>query len=356
MHLENLTIHSRLHDYDVLFNHDASFIDALVNIENAVFVVDKNVWNHYSYTLFSSVPSDRLIIQEAKEDLKNINSVCTLYKKIMEFAPRKNMVLVSIGGGIVQDITGFVASTLYRGITWIFIPTTLLAQVDSCIGAKTSLNFCQFKNLVGSFYPPSKIHLFPSFLNTLTEEDYFSGLGEMVKLQLMSGEENARAFIHKLPAVEERDEHILLECICSCLRIKQSFIEEDEFDTGRRNLLNYGHCFGHAIESATSFTIPHGQAVVMGMILANKVSVNKGMLSRDKEQFIYKNMLNPVLKSKISYISIDDVINAMHQDKKNIGNGLSLIMLIDNFNLIKIVDMKEEEAKSALYEFFENNI
>ena len=352
MYLEDLTIHSRLHDYKVRFQNNKNFIEDLSKIENGVFVVDKNVWDNYGKSALSSIPESRLIVQESKESIKNMDTVCALYKKIMEFAPRKNMVLISMGGGIIQDITGFVASTLYRGITWIFVPTTLLAQVDSCIGAKTSLNFCQFKNLVGSFFPPNEIYLFPALLNTLTEEDYYSGVGELVKLQLMAGEEQAKSFIHKLPAIERREEGVLLDCIGSCLRIKQSFIEEDEFDTGRRNLLNYGHCFGHAIESSTNFAVPHGQAVVLGMMLANRVSVHKGLLSSEKEQFILNNMLKPVLKTKVSHISVENTLKAMHQDKKNIGKKLSLIMLCDDFSLVKIVDMNDEDAVCVLNEFF----
>ena len=352
MHLEKLTIHSRLHNYNVLFQDNKKFIDDLSKIENSVFVIDKKVWDNYGRNILAPIPKDRLIVQEYQESIKNMDTVCALYKKIMEFAPRKNMVLISMGGGIIQDVTGFVASTLYRGITWIFVPTTLLAQVDSCIGAKTSLNFCQFKNLVGSFFPPNEIYLFPAFLNTLAEEDYYSGVGELVKLQLMAGEENVKNCIHNLPAIEQRNESVLLDSIASCLRIKQSFIEEDEFDTGRRNLLNYGHCFGHAIESSTNFAVPHGQAVVLGMMLANRVSVRRGLLSSEKEQFIFNNILKPVLKTKISSVSVENTLKAMHQDKKNVGKKLSLILLCDDFSLIKIVDMNDEDAIYVLNEFF----
>ena len=129
---------------------------------------------------------------------------------------RKNMNLISIGGGITQDITGFVASSLYRGINWIFVPTTLLAQVDSCIGAKTSLNFNHYKNLVGTFYPPSEIHIYPEFLKTLTKEDFYSGVGEMAKLHLMNGEEDTKIFVNSLDKIDKLDNQTLLERTQNC--------------------------------------------------------------------------------------------------------------------------------------------
>lgn len=350
MYIENMSIKSSLHDYTVLFQSESSFINKISNLEHAVFIVDKNVWHHYGKNLLSPLPEDRVIIQEAREELKTIDSVCELYSQIMQFAPRKNMVLISIGGGIIQDITGFVASTLYRGIKWIFVPTTLLAQVDSCIGAKTSLNFSQYKNLVGSFYPPHEIYLYPGFLNTLTREDFYSGVGEMTKLHLMAGKETIHRFIEQLHFIDKHDEAVLLECIHRCLCIKKDYIEDDEFDTGKRNLLNYGHCFGHAIESSTHFEVPHGQAVVLGMILANRIATQKQLLSPEKERFIYENLLKPSLQIKVPHIDALETVKAMRQDKKNTGKGLALILLQENDELRKIVDLTEDEASSALSE------
>ncbi len=352
MRVTDLNVHSLFHDYKVFFQSNGAFVQHLTALENAVFVVDQTVWEHYGNTLFAEIPRDRLILQEAKEEFKNLESVCELYRRIMAFAPRKNMTLVSIGGGIIQDITGFVASTLYRGIKWIFVPTTLLAQVDSCIGAKTSLNFSQYKNLIGSFYPPNEIYSYPGFLKTLKREDYFSGLGEMVKLHLMAGEATALKFLESLEKLKDRDEDALLKWIYSSLSIKKSFIEEDEFDTGRRNLLNYGHCFGRALESATNFAIPHGQAVVLGMIIANKVAVKKGVLTDDQERFIREKFLLPACVVELQNVSCEETVAAMQQDKKNVGKGLSLIMMQDHFGLAKIVNLQEDEALGILQEYF----
>lgn len=341
---ESLEITSNIKNYTVNFEKDELFIKKLCELENSVFVVDENVYNAHKNGCLKYLPKNKIIILPIAEETKNLDTVCFLYREIMKFAPRKNLNLISIGGGITQDITGFAASTLYRGINWIFIPTTLLAQVDSCIGAKTSLNFEHYKNLVGTFYPPSKIYIYPEFLKTLTKEDYYSGVGEMAKLHLMNGEDDTRTFIKALKDIDEIEHLTVLERTQNCLKIKKSYIENDEFDTGRRNMLNYGHCFGHAIESSTNFGISHGQAVVVGMLLANKEALRRGILSEQKEKFIRENVLLPVLKVKVPEIDIEKTIHAMKQDKKNLGNGLALVMINDDYEMVKITDLKNEEA------------
>jgi 3-dehydroquinate synthase len=348
MCLEELTIKSNIKNYKVFFEKDDNFLKDLSKLQNIVFVVDKNVWELHKNGVLKCLPFDKIIIQSVCEDIKNIDTVCNLYEKIMTFTPRKNMNLVSIGGGIIQDITGFVASSLYRGINWIFIPTTLLAQDDSCIGAKTSLNFKHFKNLIGTFYPPSKIHIYTDFLKTLTKQDYYSGVGEMAKLHLMNGKNDTNDFINSLGLIDKLDATTLLERTQNCLKIKKSYIEDDEFDTGKRNMLNYGHCFGHAIESSTNFAISHGQAVVVGMLLANKMAVKKDFLSEHQEKFIREKVLLPILKVNIPKIDIEKTIKAMRQDKKNTGEGLALVMMNNDYQMIKITDLKENDAKDLL--------
>lgn len=353
MHLNQLEIKSNLRNYHVFFEDRSSFFKQLSSLEPAVFVIDENVWNLYKDGPLSVLPADRVLPFCAKEEFKNLESCCRLYEQIMQFKPRKNLNLVSVGGGIVQDVTGFVCSTLYRGIKWTFVPTTLLAQVDSCIGAKTSLNFKHYKNLIGSFYPPQSVFIWSGFLKTLREVDYYSGVGEMAKLHLMNGEASTRDFLSALQAVSAREEDTVLSFIRRCLEIKKSYIENDEFDTGLRNMLNYGHCFGHALESATNFAIPHGQAVVLGMLLANCYAAQEGVLSRDCEAFLRHEILLPILKVPHENMTfrVADVISSMGQDKKNTGHGLALVMLQDGYKTVKITDLSPARAEALLEDF-----
>ena len=339
----HLSIKSNMRDYNVYFYNDSSFIDELAKNVNTVFVIDSNVWRLHAKTVLQKIDRSKIIIQEVHENLKNLDSVQKLYDNIMHYSPKKNLTIVSIGGGIIQDITGFVASTLYRGINWIFVPTTLLAQTDSCIGAKTSLNYNKYKNLIGTFYPPMAVHIYAGFLKTQEVGDFYSGVGEMAKLNLMGSKDHTDKFISSM---NQLDDDILLELVKNSLLIKKGYIEEDEFDMGRRNMLNYGHCFGHAIETATDYQIPHGQAVVLGMIIANVAARERGILSAEYEEFIRNKLLKPIFKVNLEGVKFDSkqIVAAMAHDKKNTGNGLSLIMFKTNHEMTKITDMSALEA------------
>lgn len=352
MHLDQILVKSKIRDYKVNFVENADFIYKLKEIPNSVFIIDDEVWNHHKDSCLSSLKNTDNIVIPISENRKNLETVQELYAQIMEKAPKKNMNIISIGGGILQDISGFLASTLYRGINWIFIPTTSLAQVDSCIGAKTSLNFNSYKNLIGTFYPPSEVYIYPGFLLTQKPVDYYSGIGEMAKLHIMSGKDNTGLFVSALSEIKAIDVNKLVEMVKRSLLIKKSYIEEDEFDTGIRNLLNYGHCFGHAIESVTDFCIPHGQAVVIGILLANLVSRMRGVLSVDREEFFARNILLPIIKVNRENISFDPdlMVKAMKKDKKNTGSKLAIVIINDNYDLTRLNDLTEEEVNNALSE------
>ncbi|MBN1532967.1 MAG: 3-dehydroquinate synthase [Spirochaetes bacterium] len=350
MPVDTLRIRSRIRDYTVYFYETTGFLSGLASMPNTVFVVDENVWKlHGSECLARLTDRERLILPIA-EERKSLVSVEELYDRIMVKSPKKNLILVSIGGGITQDITGYVASTLYRGIKWIYIPTTLLAQADSCIGAKTSLNYKNYKNLIGTFYPPHEVYIVPHFLDSLGDLDYFSGIGEIAKLHIIGGEGRVKSFIEDLKGLRDRDALALNRAIHAALSIKEGYIEDDEFDSGRRNILNYGHCFGHAIESSTDFAVPHGQAVVLGMILANYVARNRGVLAAETENRILHEVLLPVLYVDPNRVSIDEdrIVESMKKDKKRIGEGLPLVMPESINSMIKVNDLAESEAREAL--------
>lgn len=352
MPLDSFRVKSRLGDYGVVFAEPADYIQRLAAEPNSVFVVDENVWALHKDAALKPLEACRLIVLPISEEGKSLVSVQMLYDRIVEFAPKKNMRLVSIGGGITQDITGFVASTLYRGIKWTFIPTTLLAQADSCIGGKTSLNYKAFKNLVGTFYPPSEIYISAGYLSTLKETDYLSGLGEIAKLCIIGGETDARNFAAAADRLLQLDFGALLPLLRRSLEIKKGYIEEDEFDSGRRNILNFGHCFGHAIESATDFAVPHGTAVVYGMLLANIVSRKRGILSADLETYLRDQLLSPLLPQgkPLAGLAPAGVVEAMKKDKKRTGTDLALVMAADGCKMSRVNDLTEAEALAALSE------
>lgn len=344
-----ISIHSQVRDYTVHFQNSAAFLQAFDRFPQRLFVIDANVWRCFGEGILSGIPEAERLLFTASEERKGLASVMEIYDRLMERAAKKNMTLISLGGGIVQDVTGFVASTLYRGLNWVFVPTTLLAQSDSCIGSKTSLNYQRYKNLIGTFYPPTEVHIFPDFLTTLEDADFLSGLGEVVKLHLMGGAQSTAELTAALPALMAREPGALLAAIKRSLSVKLSYMEGDEFDTGRRNLLNFGHCFGHALETVSDYAIPHGQAVVIGMLLANIASVQSGRLAASLGDLLAETLLFPSLSVPLArrYFELEPILAAMKQDKKRVGDGLVLVMMADGYSFEKNAEFSCDALSAA---------
>jgi 3-dehydroquinate synthase len=347
--LKELILKSNIHDYKVSFKNDFSFLKELIEIKQKAFIIDKNVYKLYKH-LFQDIKENELYIFNALENKKTLKSVEKIYKFLAKKEAKRNITLISIGGGITQDVTGFVASTLYRGIKWIFIPTTFLAQTDSCIGSKTSLNFKSYKNILGGFYPPNQIYIQSDFLNTLSRKDYFSGIGEIIKFALLK-EEKIKDFNSISKMIDElKKDNFRLEAIEKTMQVKKKYIDEDEFDTGKRNLFNYGHCFGHALENSSKYKVPHGIAVTIGMVFANIVAYHRKLIS--KKIFKYMNnelfLPNIYMKLQSKYFNQKTLLNSMKNDKKRIGKDLTIVIpSSDNIEAIKVHDLTFDEfAKS----------
>jgi 3-dehydroquinate synthase len=350
MPVSQFTIHSRIRDYDVLVEDSADFIDALIHGPRSCLIVDENVWRIYAESIFRDLRVEDVMVLPISEDLKRLESVQKIYDRLVTYSAKRNLTMISIGGGILQDISGFAASTVYRGINWIFVPTTLLAQADSCIGGKTSLNYQSYKNLIGTFFPPFRIHIYPKFLQTQLEADFLSGYGEVLKLHIMGGEESYEGLVRLSPLVLRRDPGALLQVISNSLQVKMAYMADDEFDRGRRNLLNFGHDFGHALESTSHFEIPHGQAVILGMLAANLISRRRGLLEPKMEQHLAESLLLPGLVAKPSIDALDAqaMIDAMKKDKKRTSADLALIMMDNRFEFHRVDDLTAEEVVAAL--------
>ena len=350
--MDQLTIRSRMGDYTVDFRDDAGWVADLADIDNASFIVDERVWQAHGGGSLAPLASRSPYLMDATEDAKTLDGVAALCEWMIGTGAKRDSVVVSIGGGVVQDATGFLASVLYRGISWTYVPSTLLGQGDSCIGAKTSINFRTYKNLLGTMYPPQRVIVHPPLAASLDDHQFFSGLGEIVKMHIVAGGDDLARLDGQMRALCRRDPEALSEAVRASLRIKQGFIEEDEFDRGPRRLLNFGHCFGHAIESATDFSVPHGQAVVLGMFLAGIVSSSRGELSRSGLADRGARLFIPVLTSAADTNGMvhDQVIAAMRRDKKRTGPDLAVVLPADDWSLRLVQDVTETEALSALRE------
>ena len=321
-----MEITSRSGPYKVFFNDvKINQIENLINDDDFIFL-DRVVANIYKDDLEGLLNHKNLYLIDALESSKSINDFGVIYEFLLANNIRKKSRIFALGGGITQDIACFISSTIYRGVEWIFIPTTLLSQCDSCIGSKSSININQHKNVIGNFYPPKEIHIISKFLSTLSGVEIKSGIGEIYKVAMIDGIDS---FIEISKSYDEKFEtkESLVKSIEYALKIKKEYIQVDEFDRGVRNIFNYGHSFGHAIESSTSFSVPHGIAVTMGMDIANFISYCYGYI--DKELLmklhisLHKNYIEYICKVPREI----EMINALKSDKKNTFENFIFILL-----------------------------
>ena len=322
--LENLEIQSHAGPYSVTYVSSPGEAIAAALQPGCVVLADARVAELYAAD-FAALGDTPCIFIEANEDAKSIAQIVPVMEQLAELGLKRNQTLVAIGGGVVQDIACFIASIFMRGIAWNFVPTTLLAQADSAIGSKSSVNMKAGKNILGTFYPPRQIYVSVSFLRTLPDEEVRSGIGEIIKVHAIDGPESFDYLAQRFDRLGS-DDAILAEFISRALRIKKRYIEIDEFDRGPRNIFNYGHSFGHAIETATHYGIPHGIAVTMGMKIANDFAVALG-----KTDAAHRDRMLPVLQQNYASfvdhpIDAEAVFHAMAKDKKNSEAGYRIIV------------------------------
>jgi 3-dehydroquinate synthase len=353
--LYNFIVKSSVHDYEVNFIDNLKVALENTLIEGDYIIIDKKIEILYASELKDVLNKYRFISIEANEYQKSYEGITSVIQLLIDGGFRKNNRLVAIGGGITQDITAFISSIMYRGVDWIFFPTTLLAQCDSCIGSKTSINFGKYKNQLGGFYPPNKIFISSSFIDTLSEKEIKSGMGEMLHYFIVSGKDEFKLFQNLYIDAFAKKE-VLAILISRSLEIKKGYIEVDEFDKNIRQVFNYGHSFGHAIESLTQYKVPHGIAVCFGMDIANYVSVKMGLIPEEIRLDINSVIQNIIKGYSIKNIDLQEFLNALRKDKKNEGNKLGLILNKGYGKIFKNITTVDDDFVCWLKEYFGSEI
>lgn len=353
-----MIIESKTRNYELVFTksilHNRNLFEEKIKgtYDNLYFFIDKQVYELYKTEIDEFTNGSKMLLIEAKEDNKDYINLSKYYQWLIENHFTRKDYLVTIGGGILQDISGFIASTMYRGLKWVLIPTTLLAQADSCIGSKTSINFGSAKNLIGTYYPPDYIFNDNSFCDTLTDSFFNSGVGEIIKFHLLSDNNGYAKLLNYLNSENLRTSGEFESIIRSTLEIKYSYFSSDEYDTGRRNLLNYGHCFGHALESATMFEVSHGEAVIVGMGFANTLSLQRGILDKKLYEELERIFCRFYPDFDLSAINAQTIIKYLKKDKKRVGNNLTMILLTNIGESFKSDDVTVEEIEKTFEVFF----
>lgn len=351
---KNVMIKSRLHDYSLEFVNEIQPVIENLSGKGAFFIIDKTVHRLYPQEM-NAIPENRIFVIEATEQNKTLDGCERLIKELIDQGIRRNDTVVAIGGGIIQDITAFVSSILFRGVEWLFIPTTLLAQADSCIGGKTSINFQKYKNLLGNFYPPTRVFIESGFLKTLSAEDMKSGIGEMLHFYLIEGSLYARQIAQDYERLF-KERFRLREYIIASLDIKRKVIERDEFDKGERNLFNYGHTFGHAIETVSDYAVAHGQAVTLGMDIANYLSLQRGLLSETLFQEMHTILIKNMPAFEITESNLDRYMRALKKDKKNSNEELTCILTQGPGRMRKVCIPLNEQLGDSILSYFNHRL
>ncbi len=258
---------------------------------------------------------------------------------------RRNDLIIALGGGVIGDLTGFVAASFQRGMNLIQIPTTLLSQVDSSVGGKTAINHSQGKNLIGAFYQPIQVVIDTDTLSSLPDREYISGLGEVAKYAFL-GERTIRDLLeNQSSAILSRKPEILSEIIYLSCQMKANIVAEDEKELGRRAILNLGHSFAHALETLTGYThYLHGEAVSIGMVMALALSVKKGLLEDHALASSIQLLKGLKLPTQCDLpLKSSDFLRVMAKDKKNRTDSLRLVLIDRNGPIIV-----EENDKSLI--------
>jgi 3-dehydroquinate synthase len=348
---DGMTIQTYVEPYEVHFDDDVfTTLDQMAD-GSAHFIVDEKVADLYREKLAKVLSSSSVLTIQALESNKSLEALPAYVNHLTENGIRRDQKLVAIGGGIIQDITCFLAATVLRGVDWHFYPTTLLAQADSCIGSKSSINCGSDKNILGTFTPPKRVNIYTGFLSTLDGKDVKSGVGEMIKVHIIDGDAAAAAIAADYDQLFT-DSNVMKHYIRRSLEIKKSYIEADEFDRGLRNIFNYGHSFGHAIETATQFGVPHGIAVTIGMDMANYVAWRMGVGSEEN----YRQHNSLLRRNYGDYASqnipLESVLSAISKDKKNTGTGSVTLILPDtDGKVFKETYANDEKFKRICGEF-----
>jgi 3-dehydroquinate synthase len=348
---EPIRVQSHAGPYEVRFEHGEP-AGSWSGPASVHLLVDARVAELYPGAIARFADRPRVTI-EASEPAKALERCPAYVEQLVAGGIRRGHLLLAIGGGVIQDITCFLAAVLLRGIDWSFYPTTLLAQADSCIGSKSSINVGSLKNIVGTFTPPKQIVANTRFLRTLAEPEIRSGIGEMLKVHAIDSPE---AF-DRIAADYGRlstDHAVLEHYIRDSLLMKRRLIEADEFDEGVRRVMNYGHTFGHAIESATDFAIPHGIAVSMGMDMANWIAGGVGIAP-----IAHFTRMHPVLATNYRgferlAVPADRLAHAIAKDKKNTDAGLTLVLTDANGTIGLHTCRNDGRFRDLCADFLEN--
>lgn len=319
---------------------------------SVVIVTNPTVAGYHLDTLLEKITANSLHVVTIPdgEEYKTLETVETILNECFEQKLDRKSLLIAFGGGVIGDMTGFTASLYQRGIDFIQIPTTLLSQVDASVGGKTGVNNSYGKNLIGAFYQPKAVYIDPAFLKTLPPREFAAGVAEVVKMAVMFDKD----FFNYLQEVDLNNTDTIKEMIRRSVELKAWVVNQDEKEAGIRAVLNYGHTFGHVVENETNYKMYlHGEAVAIGMVMANALAVELGLLGQEEANSIKALLESADLPTRYVIKDVDDFYEHFFLDKKSAKGSIKFI-LPDGMGNHKIIsDVDENIVKKVLSMFGE---
>lgn len=297
-----------------------------------VIITDSNVnplYGEKARSFFHDAGLTASLIEiPAGEAYKNMSTLVDVAGRLLDLGADRETVLIALGGGVVGDLTGFIASVYMRSVPYIQIPTTLVGQVDSSIGGKTAVDLPQGKNLLGTFYQPGAVFADLDFLETLPEKEFENGLAEIIKYGVIEDEKMFRRLEEDMEAVRSRDSAELIKIIETCCRIKKSIVEIDEKEQGLRKILNFGHTLGHALEAVSDYSLAHGEGVALGMVAAAKLSAKLQHLPEWEAERLQHVIARAGLPVNIpDPLDLETVVGRLKMDKKKKDNKIHFVLI-----------------------------
>ncbi|MDE6414621.1 MAG: 3-dehydroquinate synthase [Anaeroplasmataceae bacterium] len=320
--MKQLRIQLKMNSYNIfieddILNHLSFYIKEVYSNKKIYIVTDDIVGKLYLEAVKKSLKEYEIesVVIPHGEASKSIDMYTTVIKELLDKDIRRNELLLALGGGVIGDLTGFVASTLYRGLPYVSVPTSLLSQMDSSIGGKTGIDFYERKNILGCFKQPKLVLIDPKVLSTLSKREWNNGMGELIKHAAIGNKKLFGMLKHK-PDIDE-------EIIYQSLSVKQAVVEKDEFDTKERMLLNFGHTFGHAIE--LKLGLKHGEAVALGMLMVLRFGIDLGLT----DEVCYKELKEIIKLYDLPYDepNYKEYLLEIAKDKKNLAGKIQMVLL-----------------------------
>lgn len=346
-------------NYDIVIRDDftglARELETLDTMSRKLCIItDSNVEKLYADSLAAVLaPCCRevfLFSFPAGEQSKHLGTVQDVYRFLIAHGLDRKDMLIALGGGVVGDLTGYTAATYLRGIDFIQIPTTLLAQVDSSIGGKTGVDFDQYKNMVGAFHMPRLVYMNLSVLNDLDARQYACGMAEILKHGLIRNASYYEWLIGHFMEINDRDMDAMEEMIGESCLIKKAVVEKDPTEKGDRALLNFGHTIGHALEKYKNFTMLHGECVALGAVAAAYISWKRELLSRE-EYYEIRDMFVPFgLPISVTDLDVEEILRLTRSDKKMEQGKIKFILLRQIGKAVIDHTVTEQEMRQALEE------